>query len=569
MRRDSTNFFSGLHRDCFIWDCFTWRYRPGRLATLPILLLLLSACGGGSPDSSTDGFTEPLPFEDPSSGLDIVDPQETATVQALPPGMDPQPPANDSLNRILNALKASGGEIYLRYQPEAPRDVFNVRINIEPSAVQTDPGSGIRYADVDIDGQLVRITEAPLSGMTPPQMLAAGYDPASLTVLKTYMRDTKANGSPGEARLEVVALFDLGDERSGPLLAKTAGDLNLLAPTDDCDKLAWSFASEVPPIAVKMPEINNCAAMECGRAGAAWIRAVHDVWRVRQMLDIIASESNSQRRAFLWKQPAASPKGEKLSEHTSLAYFFGSYTEDRFNAIRWAYNRLWEDMFDHKLQGLKLDFECRPSLAGDVCNTNRKNVPAHHIVKSNIKLCDGFFDRVSDDYRALLMVHEMLHHIYIPFKIGKDSGFGPIQDTHTHSHGNSCAANPRTNKGYGLDALRHLATYSSSGGKTCSHRNYALRNNDTYAWASMRIGGHVRRGATGWWPYKDNNPGTPPQGEPCDGAPPPPGGKLPDGVDPLNQCKKIGTEYICPGSGGSGGFELNELDIAMECPPTP
>jgi hypothetical protein len=60
----------------------------------------------------------------------------------------------------------------------------------------------------------------------------------------------------------------------------------------------------------------------------------------------------------------------------------------------------------------------------------------------------------------------------------------------------------RTNKGYGIDDLRHLATY-----------------------------------------------------------PPPPG----DGwQDDTNDCQTIGQEYICP-SGGGVGSNLPDFDLALEC----
>jgi hypothetical protein len=274
------------------------------------------------------------------------------------------------------------------------------------------------------------------------------------------------------------------------------------------------------------------------------------------MLEYLDTKAEAQRQ-FLWSQPAADPDGDKMGAETSLGYYFGGFEQYRFEAIRWAYNRAWDNMHDLDLEGLALDFECNPG-GGDVCNTS--DAPAHHVVKSNLKICSEFFEQPIW-YQALLLVHEPLHHVFVPWN---DNGprLDPIQDTHTHGHGNACVSSLSTVKHYGIDRVRHLATYKANNGNTCFHRNFAFRNNDTYSWAAEVIGSGVRDGEIHHWPFIPN----PPQPGPgCSGDDIPDPG---DGWDdPVSNCMKIGQELVC--EGGVDGPIMNnipDLDIGVKCP---
>jgi hypothetical protein len=373
-------------------------------------------------------------------------------------------------------------------------------------------------------------------------------------IVKSYSR-TKRNGDLGPVRLDFVAAFAADQQDRGPIsvLDLTTQQVNL---SNDCHAQGWAIASEVPPITVDVPPINGCSATQCAGVAAAWIRANHDVWRVRQMLAYMDTRSEEHRQ-FLWGQPAAGAGGA-LGPETSMAHFFGGFAQYRFEAIRWTYEHLWDDMHDLTIDASALDFECNPG-GGDLCNT--VNPPAHHAVISNIKICPAFWTQ-EEWYRALVLVHEPLHHTYVPWN---DSGprLGPIQDTHTHGHGNSCAGDLETNKAYGMDEVRHLATYAAGDGGTCGHRNKAFRNNDTYSWAAYEIGSSVRNGVTLYWPSQNGGGGAPvPTFEPCDSMDPPaPGNGWEDGI---NDCQKIGQEYVCPNTSGLG-VHLPDFDLALEC----
>ena len=165
-----------------------------------------------------------------------------------------------------------------------------------------------------------------------------------------------------------------------------------------------------------------------------------------------------------------------------------------------------------------------------------------------------------------LILHETMHHLFVPWSDGV-ARLSPLQDTHTHGHAATCLGGLTTDKGYGLPGLRHLSTYLNAGGGDCYHLDHAFRNNDTYAYAAATIGTYLRFGLIRYWPLQ-----LPPKGGDDDGSapldcgqigvdPPPPGF-----VDPVNKCEKIGGELVCPGFGGGGGIELEDLDLAILCP---
>jgi hypothetical protein len=393
------------------------------------------------------------------------------------------------------------------------------------------------------------------STTTLPLLVVPVADLSSLVLLKSYSRLRRA-GDLGPVSLDFVSAFDAANEGAGPLGSLDLSTEPQVDISNDCDSMAWELASEVPAMAVNFPPMDGCSDSECVIVKAAWIRANHDVWRIRQMLEFLDTKFEEQRN-FLWDKPAVDPEGDAMGDETSLQFYFGGFAQYRFEAIRWAFKRLWDNMHDHNLEGLALDFECNPG-GGDICNT--AHPPAHHVVKSNVKICEEFFEQ-PDWYQPLIMVHEPLHHVFVPWN-NNSPRLDPIKDTHTHGHGNTCLGSVKTDKGYGIDELRHLATYKAGDGGTCFHRNYAFRNNDTYAWAAQVIGSGVRFGAIHHWPFIPNS--SPPTPDPCSGDEVPDPGD--DWDDPLKDCMKVAQELICPGGGGGGMANLPDLDIGIKCP---
>ncbi len=539
--------------------------RPVVVVSTLVVMGVLQACGGG------EGLPELIPG-DPSDTFEQFDPNENDVGEDLPPGTDTEAPPDEALARMYAAITASGGAPVLVFDHSRDGQLFNVIVPIPETAIQNDPSSGIETAEVSVGSFSVRVssevppirTAAPKGGpAAPPTIYTSGLKLSSTTLLKSYSRAI-VGGALANATLDFVSAFEVGQHSSGPVSSLDISTLpELMGEPQDCDALAWEIASEVPPLAVKFPPLDNCDAAECPIVKAAWIRAHHDIWRAKQVLDHMNSLHEEQRN-FLWDKRAADFNNEEMGPETSWAWYFGGFRENRFDAIRWSVKRLWDDFHDHKLGGLNLDIECNPSSGADICNTAKP--PAHHAVKSNIKICPGFWSQ-PEWYQPLLMVHEPLHHVLLPWKT--DNNFprlDPIQDTHTHWHKKSCLGSPQTNKGYGISALRHLATYNASNGRTCSHRNFAFRNNDTYGYIITTIGAGVRNGVIHHWPWKPAA-GNPPSGTgplDCDAQPPPNPG---DGWDdPLNDCQKIGMQLVCPGGGGGagGGFGAQD-EIGIAC----
>ncbi|HMV65414.1 MAG TPA: hypothetical protein PKA64_01095 [Myxococcota bacterium] len=531
------------------------------MMTRSALILALAACG-----ASPGRLADPLPPpNDPSPDTADARPPElydppVRPGRDLPPGTDVRPKDDPVTAATFAYIDGGGGAPALKYGPSS--GVFNVVRAVRAGEVTTTSTGG-QLADIDLGPLRVRVANFAARDPGFPVLRVAARSLVGLVVLRSYSRHASPNG-PEAAALDMISVLPAGSTTPLATFDLTAHpDVQL---SDDCDALAWDAASEVPSLAVSFPPFSGCSLNECVDTKAAWIRAWHDVWRVRQMIEFMAYR-DAEVRAFLWSQPAVDAGGGVMDDDTSLAWWFGDYAQYRFDAIRWAYAHLWDIMHTHEVEGSQLDIECTPTGAGDICNTAEP--PAHHAVVSNIKVCGGFWDE-SEDYRALLLVHEPLHHTYVPWE-DNTPRLDPIMDLHTHGHGAGCGIDPVTNKGYGETQIRHLATYENGSGNHCFHKNYAFRNNDTYAWAARAIGAAVRRGAIHHWPAQMWPPGWEPSHDPvfppCSEAgfePPPPGWD-----DPLDGCHKVGQELVCPAGGsGVGAGHLPDFDLAVDCPPS-
>lgn len=267
-----------------------------------------------------------------------------------------------------------------------------------------------------------------------------------------------------------------------------------------------------------MPSINfpkiDCEGLDrCIKARLGWMQAHHHVWRARQMIHTIAAEDNKSVRSYLWNQPGAKD-GEKLSEKTSPAYWFGPYEDYRLHAIKQAYDKVWNIFTSNKTGGITLKLRCPDTHLNpaNVCFSTKPS--AHHWVKGVVDLCSGFFtgNSVGDQwFRAETTMHELWHHLFLTYNHN-----GPklvaIQDNHTHGHGATCLGDVKTHPHYGEGNVRHLATYRHSSGKRCGHLERNIRNNDTYALFATTIGHLVYTGGMDEWPA----PSTPTPQAPTD-----------------------------------------------------
>ncbi|MCB9665341.1 MAG: hypothetical protein H6732_14615 [Alphaproteobacteria bacterium] len=539
----------------------------------------------GGETADTDDGEAPLPPWLVAAG-EAVDPNDT-DVERLGVEGDADPlPGDAGLETTLQQFEDAGGSVVLDYDPTRRTGRMVFVTTLTAADVTTKAALGDE-ALVDVDGVSVRVATFRDEGATGPQIVVSPQQLVGLQLVSVYTSDP-ASAASGP-RLDVVGLRNPSD---GSVLGSVDGSAVEGDGSKGCNALAMEELEGTPPVAVHVPPLSSCTTQECKHVKVGWTWATHDVWRLKQLLAYVA-KGDEERRAWLWKQEGVAPDGtdfvwrypgtDLADEKTyRLAWspeeLFGPYTVWRFDAIRWAVERLWDDMHDHDLNGLALDIECTPDLAGDICNTYDK-AAWHHIVKSNLKACPLFFQRAQETVdgwsRVLGPIHEPLHHLQVPWKDGAVTKWNPMQDTHTHGHGDLCATDVQTNKGYGLDAIAHLAHWSSPGGSQCGHREKNFRNNDTYTWAAAMLGMGIRYGWLKSWPRHPYPPGKEPSPAPgippCSQAgfdPPAPGHEF---FDPLQDCYKSAGELVCPpssGSGSSGGLGklLQDYDLAGRCP---
>ncbi|HEY8380164.1 MAG TPA: hypothetical protein VIK91_26925 [Nannocystis sp.] len=488
----------------------------------------------------------------------------------LPPGTETDPPPPVGLPELFAEIRAGGGRPVLRFDTSHAGERLNVRVPVRREMpTDAEPEELL----LDVGAMTVRLAYAPAPGRWGgPELVVPRSLPLSeAVVLKTYTRERDGDAL-GPAELSMLSVFDRRDEGAGPVATLAVDSaLSLRTRALDCDALAYELAAEVPPVAVSFPRLSSCNLDECAKTKAAWLRANHDLYRIRQILDFVAA-SPPHERAFLWAQEGtdkkgarlASPESEDVGPNTAPEFYFGPYAEYRLNAIRWAYDRLWRDFHDHEVGGLEFDIECTPDGPGDICNTTKPG--GHHAVKGNIKLCEKAFTTTSQVFDVpRLLLHESMHHMFVPWRDNLPR-LSPILDTHTHGHGPLCLSKLTTNKGYGIVQIKHLASYRNSSDGDCYHTNFAFRNNDTYAYAAATIGTYIRFGFMKTWPAKL----PPPVEEESHGTATPECGEAgisvpaPGFVDPLSGCQKIGGELVCPGS--HGGVTAPDLDIAAVCP---
>ena len=472
------------------------------------------------------------------------------------------------LAALLSLLAAPPATAQEREQ-EPARQGVRVQSVQAVSAQPEEPKARIRMPQqvgelVDPDLEMDEISEAaaPRSARSNAQlgaMMIAIADGGALPVLVFAPRSVKRVAAPGE-RVMRPARVTPKPRVSGAQTAsvtgvsgqkkeeKTGGQVQALGRVGVLE-------DPVEPLDLPagMPEIHfpefvdgSCTGMQPGdplyEAKKSWALAHHHVWRAYQLLEFI-QESASQFQDDYWEDGYRQADGD---ENWSPRAWFGPYASYRAEAIREVVDGLWDRFRTGEFGGIQIKVKCptpqnEPNNKGNICFTWKP--PAHHVVKGYVNICEGFFDE-AEEYRALLLAHEMLHHATVTWKEGIWKSYF-LGDTHTHADGNTCAGGLKTEKMYGPDKTMHLANKSE-----CWHRNIAMRNNDNYGWFIMRLGSAVRDGDLVSFPTE----GTPWQspggtGNECSEIDvPPPGGEWQDPDD----CVKIGQELVCPGGGGGG-----------------
>lgn len=246
----------------------------------------------------------------------------------------------------------------------------------------------------------------------------------------------------------------------------------------------------------------------CTMTRSAWINAHYNTWVARSIIHYIAAKPHEVQRAYLWGRPGVDKHGESTGVKTSPEYWFGKYSQKRFETIKHAIDQLWNIMLSGTSGGIAIELRCPEALNRNVnvCYSNQKP-SAHHVVKGNVDLCPRFFSADRSDWdRQRLVSHELLHHMFARY----GAIWVAIQDRHYHGHGLGCGMSPSSPVFYGEEKIRHLVTYRNQNGSDCGHLARNVRNNDTYAYFITTVGQAVYSGQMYAWPLPTEPTAQPP-----------------------------------------------------------
>ena len=263
----------------------------------------------------------------------------------------------------------------------------------------------------------------------------------------------------------------------------------------------------------KWPENKGCDSARCVDVRLGYIHAVHDTWRMTQIMDVVASRP-SGARAWAWGRPGIDQFGQSAGAETIPARLFGPYTTDRFETIRELYRDHLTVLREAHMDGIDLRLKC-PEVdeqSGNAC-FSVEGLLGQHWVKGWVNICprtwgflDGRFDDDASEWRRWfdhVVGHELYHHHYAHID---GLGWRMVKDQHYHRHGNNCTTG--TTKAMYADygganydhRLTHLASYVNDLGDACNHRRVLLRNVDTYNTMALNIGRRVRSRDLWHWP---------------------------------------------------------------------
>lgn len=423
----------------------------------------------------------------------------------------------------------------LDFWPEDRTAPFQVRIVEAPVPGKTlIEGRGGMYLEFTVGRMRIRVINEysprfPKTALPADVTLkVAGVALDEVELEKTF----GTSGVPGgELSLDSVKVFRSG-QAGAPAASPLAEEaLGITSPGfDTCEVQAvhqfaqgtynGTLAIGMPP--VRFPPVidsgySDCSKDQCIAMYLGWIRSHHNVWRARQMLQLLSSIPNADQREYAWARPGRDWQGQLVTERSSPQHWFGVYSSDALQQTRVALDKLWNRYTSNKVGDFSVKLRC-PTSGGNVCATTA-DVAAHHIVVSQVDFCDPYFNSdgicligwdaeeevcngvgVSAEWeQAMIVAHEMLHHTTI------NGAF--VQDKHSHGHGDLCLSGLKILQAmYGYANIRHLATHNG-----CIHDWLARHNNDSYAYFLTTIGDMVYRGQMKTWPAWGDPTPQPPQ----------------------------------------------------------
>lgn len=559
-------------------------FRRRIVVLLAFVALVAVACFGRqrvSPEELVERDTGYLSdfWEAPASDAPAIEPASTTP--------DPR------VRAFYDTVRQAGGKVYLVAKPKGNHRTINVRMRIPESAIEVVGDT--QRADIDLGGVEIRVVQlltatARASDRTTIRraVLVVPYAPdrdlSSVFLVKTYTQ-TRVAGSLAPPQLATVSTFDVKDE-----LAGLVSVVQLQVPANNCDTAAISeVGDEVVDMGVTFHPIQGCNDDQCKHVYAAWLRAYHDVGIIQKMLGHIENQPADHQPIF-WREPWADQDGNTL-KGTSLEYYFGDFAPHRLTTILAAYNRLWGIMKDAGDPSWDWKFACEEETPTKCSASN--NVAAFHGPRGHVGLCaDRFFSQEAEDsdlfkrqafQHVRLLVHEALHFTPVPVN-GTPTW---VDDTHKHRHGTGCASVLRKVDDRKWCQVLHLAVYPGpypdgyayceaqiptgsdgcngcsgcSAGIDCSHHDIATHNNDTYGFATAKIGKGLRLEGAHHWPssqYPSSPDGS------CMTETPNPGSSW---GDPLDICSYAEGTLQCTGGGNSPSLSASAVNVAIDCGP--
>ncbi len=212
---------------------------------------------------------------------------------------------------------------------------------------------------------------------------------------------------------------------------------------------------KVPSIEPRMMREHEFTKLERSFARKAWKRAVKYVFYARWFMQHLES-LDEKTRIGLWNGKISFPGNYGWG---IPKVWFGEYNGMRFANVRDAVNRIWEKFRESPWTMKRQDCIVWAS--------------AHVIVYPQIRLCDNFFGKMSDEdlnNATRILIHEMGHHIWIesPRRQLTDRHVAPIP--------------PCNGPCYGIGKSQMLAK------KFAKH---AVANPDNYAYFVQSYGSHL------------------------------------------------------------------------------
>jgi len=286
-------------------------------------------------------------------------------------------------------------------------------------------------------------------------------------------------------RIHSTGIRAAGGRRRRRALATAAAPVALLAGLLAAP--APALAHHAPVGQATFPGSNyRCSSGQKTYLRAAWQEAYAYTKRAESLIDYIAAQPTDDERRRLWEQDFRGYGDTSNWQLTaSPQRYFGAYDHARLTRVQSAL-----DDARRRYEGKTMYL----ITCSTVC-AKKKTTSAHHAVKGRIVTCSVFWSRAnnaSDPYAARLarsaftLTHEVLHHVFV--KVG--GVWAAVGDYHGDGVGGHT-----DQKYYGIANVTDLAR---------SQTNWAVRNNDSYAFFAQSVNAPAEERFTGVYADKES-----------------------------------------------------------------